>query len=111
VGSDYDYTVTPLPRMVKKAKPIPRFIVAKDKMNTKRTTQPFTQAVAVTPDNDNDLANPCRALYIGSSGTLRVTIGGAVVNFAAVTAGDIIPMVVTRVHATGTGASGIVAFN
>lgn len=80
-------------------------------MNTKRTTQPFTQAVAVTRSDTVDLAHPSRALYIGTSGTLRVDIGGVTVNFAAVTAGDIIPMVVTRVHLTGTSATGIVSFN
>jgi len=84
---------------------------AKRKMNTKRMTQPYTHAAAVTRDDATDLPNICRALYIGTSGTLRVTIGGVVVNFAAVTAGDIIPMVVTRVHLTGTSATGIVALN
>lgn len=80
-------------------------------MNLKRLNQPFTHAAAVTRSDTVDLPNPCRALYIGASGTLRVDIGGVTVNFAAVTAGDIIPMVVTRVHLTGTSATGIVALN
>lgn len=78
--------------------------------NTKRMTQPFTHAAAVTRSDTVDIASgPTRALYIGASGTLRVNIGGATVDFAAVTAGDIIPMVVTRVHLSGTSATGIVA--
>lgn len=80
-------------------------------MNTKRLTQPFTHAVAVTPSDTVDLANPCRGLYIGGSGTLRVIIAGAVVNFAAVTAGQILPIIITRVEAAGTSATGIVALN
>lgn len=80
-------------------------------MNTKRLVQPFTHAAAVTRSDTVDLPNPCRALYIGTSGTLRADIGGVTVNFAAVTAGDIIPVVATRVHLTGTSATGIVALN
>jgi len=66
-------------------------------------------AVEVTPDDDNDLAmKPCRALYIGTAGTLRVTVNGSTVDFGAVAAG-VFPVAATRVHSTGTDATGILA--
>lgn len=79
-------------------------------MNIKTTNRPFSQAVAVTPDDDTDLVNAARALYISVAGTLRVTMGGAVVNFPVVTPG-VLPVSVTRVHDTGTDATGILALN
>ena len=71
--------------------------------------QPASFALAITPDNDNDLANVSRALAIGAGGTLRVTMFGnaQVVNFTVVN-GAILPIRVTRVHSTGTTATGIV---
>jgi hypothetical protein len=69
----------------------------------------YVGAAAVTPNDGTDLTvSPCRALYIGTAGTLRVTVNGSTVNFGAVVAG-VFPVAVTRVHATGTGASNIVA--
>ena len=69
----------------------------------------YVGAAAVTPDNATDLTvAPCRALYIGTAGTLRVTVNGSTVNFGAVVAG-VFPVAVTRVHSTGTSASNILA--
>ena len=69
----------------------------------------YVGAAVVTPDNANNLpVAPCRALYIGTAGTLRVDVNGVTVNFGAVVAG-VFPVACTRVHATGTGASNIVA--
>ncbi len=72
----------------------------------------YSVAYAVTPhDTDpsirvNDVTD---GLYIGTGGTLRVTMSdGKVVNFAAVAAG-VLPLAVTKVHASGTSATGIVA--
>lgn len=80
-------------------------------MNTKRNSQPYTQAVAVTPSDTVDIpGGPTRALHVSVQGTLRVTMGGAVVNFPVVTPG-IHALSVTRVHATGTAATGILALN
>lgn len=74
-------------------------------------TAPAKYAAAVATSDVADLPNgPARSLYIGGAGTLRVTMygSGAVVDFPAVVAGPF-PFQVTRVHATGTTATGIIA--
>lgn len=66
-------------------------------------------AAAVTPSNSTDLA-PTRALYVGTGGNLRVTTAyGADVVFANVPTGSILPVQVTRVWATNTTASSVIA--
>ena len=69
---------------------------------------PALSGVEVTP-NDSANLQPTRALYVGGTGTLRVTMRNGVVNFTAVQAGMIYPIEVSRVYATGTTATGIVA--
>jgi hypothetical protein len=68
-------------------------------------------AVAVTPHESNDLASVSRALYIGGAGNLTVTMagGGSNVTFTAVPAGSFLPIRVSKVLATGTTATSIVA--
>lgn len=75
------------------------------------------RAAAVTPSNTDDIPsvsggtsnNGC-VLYIGGAGNLKVdTIGGDTVTFNSVLAGSFIPVQVTRVYATGTTATSIVA--
>lgn len=64
---------------------------------------------SVTPDDVVNLANPARSLYIGGTGSLSVEMyGGGTQSFAAVPVG-IFPIQVTRVNATGTTATNIVA--
>lgn len=70
-------------------------------------SDPAKYAVAVTP-SDSTVLNPTRSLYIGVSGNLSVVINGQTVAFANVPVG-ILPVEVTRVRATGTTASSIVA--
>lgn len=73
-------------------------------------TSPPEQAVAVVPADGTDLACVTRAIYVGGAGDLRVRMqGGAEVTFAAVLAGALLPVRVTRVLATGTSATAIVA--
>lgn len=70
---------------------------------------PAFNAASVTPNDGADLANVARALYIGTAGNLKVTTkGGSEITFANVPAG-ILPVSVSRVWATGTAASGIIA--
>lgn len=70
---------------------------------------PVTGAYAVTPDDSNDLTEVTLSLYIGTAGTLKVTMmDGSVVSYAAIAAGRH-PLRVKRVWATGTSAAGIVA--
>ena len=70
---------------------------------------PGYDAATVTPSDSNDLAVTSRAIYVGTSGDLRVTAAsGSVVTFVNVPEG-LLPMRVSRVHASGTTAADIVA--
>lgn len=71
---------------------------------------PAGGAVAVTPDNSNDLAIPARALYVGTGGNINLdTAQGDTVVFTSVPSGSILPVRAKRVRATSTTASNIVA--
>ncbi len=72
----------------------------------------YEHAIAVTPHDSTDFAVATRALYIGGVGNVSVeTVGGeSAVIFVAVPAGTTIPIRVTRVNNTGTGATSIVGF-
>lgn len=71
---------------------------------------PARNAVAVTPSDSADLANVSRGIIVGVSGNVSVNMSGsgsAVV--IAMNAGTIYPLAVSRVRATNTTATGIVA--
>lgn len=73
---------------------------------------PAENGAAVTPHNTNDLANATRGLCFAAAGALKVDmVGGTTVTFAdgALAAGVVHPLRVTRVYATGTDATGIIA--
>ena len=71
---------------------------------------PAGNAAAVTPHNDDDLLFASRALYIGGAGNVAVVMaGGETVTFRGLAAGSLLPVRVTRVLATGTTATLIVA--
>ena len=65
--------------------------------------------VEVTPDDDNDLARPAAAVVAASDGMIQVTAAGGTVLSLYANAGFTLPVLVDRVHATGTTATGIVA--
>ena len=66
-------------------------------------------AAAVTLSDSTELA-PTRALYIGGSGNLKVTMAyGTDVTFSGLSAGSILPIQVTKVWATGSTATLVVA--
>ena len=71
-------------------------------------SDPTTIAEVVVPDAD--FARPCRGLVIGTGGALSVVMSGdkQTRNFPAVPAG-VLPISVTRVNASNTTASGIIA--
>jgi hypothetical protein len=70
---------------------------------------PAAHAVIVTPSDEADMERASRALLIGASGDLAVTtVGGEMLTFP-VSAGMILPLMVVRVHATGTSATPIIA--
>lgn len=68
-------------------------------------------AVAVTPSDGADLARGAtKGLYIGGAGNVAIiTSGGDTVTFNGLTIGNIHPISVKRVLATGTTATNIVA--
>lgn len=71
---------------------------------------PLTHAVAVTPHNTNELEYVTRALYVGATGDVKVTMqDSGEVTFVDVPTGTTLPIRVTKVFATGTDASSIVA--
>lgn len=77
-----------------------------DKMNPRN---PLENAASVTTHDTNDLANVTRVLYIGSPGAVKVDmVGGGTVTFADLAIG-FYPLRVSRVYATGTAASDIIA--
>ena len=69
------------------------------------------RASAVTTSNSTIYAQPTRALYIGGVGDLTVDMadGGTALTFVAVQGGTILPIQVTRIYATGTTATSLVA--
>lgn len=70
---------------------------------------PATSAAAVTPADGTDLPYFTRALYIGTTGDLAVIMmDGSAVTFPTVPVG-VLDIRVSRVKATGTTASNIVA--
>jgi len=73
------------------------------------TSDPATNAVVVTPSDSTDLTNVSRALYVGTTGNIKVTMqDSGTVLFTAVPAGAVLPIRVTRVWSTTTTASTII---
>lgn len=73
----------------------------------------YRQGVAVTPSDTTNLPRGvCRALYTGSGGVLVVQMDefNLPLTLTAVPAGEIMPLAVSRVLATGTTATGVHAF-
>jgi hypothetical protein len=71
---------------------------------------PLRNSFAITPDDDTDLTILTRAIYVGVGGnvTARLADDVAEVEFVGVAAGDILPLRVKRLMATGTTATDIV---
>lgn len=61
-------------------------------------------------DGHADQPHVCRAVYVGGAGDLKVTMaqGGEVI-FHGVVAGSMLPIQCSRIHATDTTATNIVA--
>lgn len=72
-------------------------------------TGPASSGFAITPDDTQPLFETTRALFIGIGGNLAVEMAsGAVVSFAPVSDGTLLPLRVVRVLATGTTAQAII---
>ena len=72
---------------------------------------PGRNGTEITPDDNNDLANVSRALWIGGAGTLEVLLQGdsAAVTIVGIAAGTLLPICAKRIYSTGTTATSIVA--
>ncbi len=72
--------------------------------------QPFTKAFAVSKSDSLDLPFVTRGLYTGAGGIIQCTLSGdsSPVTYAAVPAGVILDLRITRVWSTTTTATGMV---
>ncbi len=72
---------------------------------------PWKWGEAVTPSDTVNLSAPATGLWIGGAGAVSVQMygDGATVVYPAVPAGSILPVQCTRVNATGTTATNIIA--
>ena len=83
-----------------------------DQFVSQTTTKesPIEFAVAITPDDATDIATVSRAIYVGVSGNVKVTLlGGEDITFVSLAAGVFHPIRATRIWSTGTTATSIVA--
>lgn len=70
---------------------------------------PAQHAFAITPDDNIDLAESTRGLYVGTAGNVTcITADGDTVVFKNLAAGVVHAISVSRVKSTGTGALDIV---
>ena len=69
------------------------------------------RASAVTTSNSTIYEQPTRALYVGAGGNITVDMadGSSSILFVGVQGGTVLPIQVTRIYATGTTATSIVA--
>lgn len=80
-----------------------------DTNGNQKVTSVASQATAVTP-NDSTVLSATRGLYLGVSGNVVVTMAnGSDATFVGLAAGVIHPISVTKVKATGTTATSILA--
>jgi hypothetical protein len=72
---------------------------------------PATHGFAIVPSDGVDLPEVTRALYVGTAGALRLTLqSGAIISLAGVPGGSMLPLRVSRLHATGTTAADLAGF-
>ena len=76
-------------------------------------SSPASKAVSITPDDATDLTITTRALLVGGAGDVSVILAGdsAPVTLAGLLAGTVYPLRITRVRATGTTATNLVALS
>lgn len=77
-----------------------------------RLTQPARSGTALVKDDSNDLAQPTRAIFVGTGGDVAVVLSddptASPVTFKNVANGSLLPIAVKRLMSTGTGASNII---
>lgn len=76
--------------------------------HTSSLESPATGAFQITPDDNNDLQEITRALYVGTSGDISITMmDGQEVLFSTVPAGMILPIRAVRIKSTNTTATNL----
>lgn len=72
---------------------------------------PVTRSVAVTPNDNTDLPEVPRALFVGGAGSLSVILqkDSAALSWSNVPAGSVLPIRPKRIRQTGTTAGNIIA--
>lgn len=70
---------------------------------------PYAEAAAVTPSDTVSFTETPRGIYVGGAGAVVALLGGVAITFLAVPAGTILPIKPTRINATSTTATGLVA--
>jgi hypothetical protein len=76
------------------------------------TGDPATNAVLITPSDSTDLVAVSRAVYIGTTGNMKVTMqDSGTVLFTGIPAGTTLPIRVSRIWSTTTTASTIIALS
>ena len=88
-----------------------KITLAGETINVSQKGSKATDAVAVTPDDVNDLAQvPTDGLYVGIGGNIKVDMAdGTTVTFTALKGGVVYPFEVSRIYDTDTTATNIVA--
>ena len=67
---------------------------------------PAAHAATITPDDDNDLSENTRGIYVGGTGDLVViTVGGETITFSDVPAGSLVPIRASRVLESTTATN------
>lgn len=84
-----------------------------DDFSTFRTAleSPYDHAAAITTSDTTDLSDVTRAIYVGGGapGNITCTINGVDVVFKLVPVGTVLQVRTSRVKATGTTATDLVA--
>lgn len=68
-----------------------------------------TDIVPISPSDSVDLPSAARSIRAASGGSLRITTMRGIVRNTSIGDGEILPVYASRVHATGTGATGLEA--
>ncbi len=77
--------------------------------HTSSLESPASSAVEITPSDENDLAQVSRAVYVGGTGHLAVTMkDGSNTTFKNLIGGTVLAIRVSKVKSTGTTATDIV---
>ena len=81
-----------------------------DKLPVQTDERPSNKVVAITPSDTVSFTDgACRGIYVGVSGDINIVVNGTASVFKNANAGSIIPVQATRVNATNTIATNLLA--